>query len=59
MLLREVIGKWVSGLVFGLGYFWAIWDKDGQTWHDKIAGTVVVKRPPAGREFTPMGAPQV
>ncbi len=43
MLLRETIGKFVSGLVFGLGYFWAIWDKDGQAWHDKIAGTVVVK----------------
>ncbi len=43
MLLRETIGKGVSGLVFGLGYFWAIWDKDGQAWHDKIAGTVVVK----------------
>jgi uncharacterized RDD family membrane protein YckC len=27
----------------GLGYFWAIWDKDNQAWHDKIAGTVVVK----------------
>lgn len=43
MILREIIGKFVSGLVFGLGYFWAIWDKDGQAWHDKIAGTVVVK----------------
>lgn len=43
MILRETIGKFVSGLVFGLGYFWAIWDKDGQAWHDKIAGTVVVK----------------
>ena len=44
MILRELIGKFVSSLVFGLGYFWAIWDKDNQTWHDKIAGTVVVKR---------------
>lgn len=44
MLLRDVFGKWVSGLAFGLGYFWAIWDKDGQAWHDKIAGTLVVKR---------------
>ncbi|BBO18847.1 conserved hypothetical protein [Candidatus Brocadia pituitae] len=43
MILRETIGKFVSGLVFSLGYFWAIWDKDGQAWHDKIAGTVVVK----------------
>lgn len=45
MILREFIGKFVSALVFGLGFFWAIWDKDGQAWHDKIAGTVVVKIP--------------
>jgi uncharacterized RDD family membrane protein YckC len=44
MFVREVFGKFVSGLVFGLGYFWAIWDRDGQAWHDKIAGTVVVRR---------------
>ena len=44
MLLRELFGRFVSGLFLGLGYFWAIWDKDGQTWHDKIAGTVVVRR---------------
>lgn len=41
--LREAVGKFVSSLVFGLGYFWAIWDPKKQTWHDKIAGTVVVK----------------
>lgn len=44
MLLRETIGKFISGLFLGLGYFWAIWDKDNQAWHDKIAGTVVVRR---------------
>lgn len=44
MILRETIGKFLSGLVLGLGYFWAIWDKDSQAWHDKIAGTVVIKR---------------
>ena len=41
--LREVVGKFISTLVFGLGFFWMIWDKDKQTWHDKIAGTVVIK----------------
>lgn len=46
MLAREVFGKVVSGLFFGVGYFWAIWDPNGQAWHDKIAGTVVVVRPP-------------
>ncbi len=42
MALREVIGKFVSGIVIYLGYFWIIWDKDQQGWHDKIAGTFVV-----------------
>lgn len=44
MVLREIVGKFVSGLFFGVGYLWAIWDKDSQAWHDKIAGTVVVRR---------------
>lgn len=26
-----------------LDHLWAIWDKDKQTWHDKAAGTVVVR----------------
>jgi uncharacterized RDD family membrane protein YckC len=43
MLVRETIGKFLSGFFFSLGFFWAIWDKDHQAWHDKIAGTVVVK----------------
>ena len=42
-LLREMVGKWISGLVFDIGYFWALWDSKHQTWHDKIANTVVVK----------------
>lgn len=46
MLLRETLGKFVSSLFLGLGMFWAIWDKDRQTWHDKIAGTVVIRRAP-------------
>ena len=28
-----------------LGFLWAAWDTEKQTWHDKIAGTVVVKMP--------------
>ena len=43
MLLRETLGKFVSGLFLGLGYFFAIFDRDSQAWHDKIAGTVVLK----------------
>jgi uncharacterized RDD family membrane protein YckC len=44
MLLREWIGRWLSGLVFGLGYLWILWDKDRQAWHDKLASTYVVER---------------
>ncbi len=25
-----------------LGYMWAAWDPDGETWHDKLAGTAVI-----------------
>ncbi len=37
------IGYFVSSIVFCLGYFWIIWDDRKQGWHDKIAGTYVVK----------------
>jgi uncharacterized RDD family membrane protein YckC len=43
MFLREIVGRFISGLFFGVGYFWAIFDKNAQAWHDKIAGTVVIK----------------
>jgi len=42
------IGALVSSVVFGLGYLWMIWDKRKQTWHDKFAGSVVVKVPRPG-----------
>lgn len=32
----------VSVAPFGLGFFWVIWDKRAQSFHDKIARTVVV-----------------
>jgi uncharacterized RDD family membrane protein YckC len=28
--------------VLYLGYFWMLWDREAQTWHDKLASTVVV-----------------
>jgi uncharacterized RDD family membrane protein YckC len=31
--------------VLFLGFFWIIWDAEKQGWHDKIAGTVVVRLP--------------
>ncbi len=29
----------------GLGFLWCLWDLEKQTWHDKVAGTVVVRVP--------------
>jgi len=37
------ISKILSGLALGLGYFWAIWDPETQTWHDKLADTYVIE----------------
>jgi len=34
-----------SAVVLFLGFFWIAWDNDKQGWHDKIAGTVVVRLP--------------
>jgi uncharacterized RDD family membrane protein YckC len=45
MFVREIIGRFISGLFLGIGYYWAIFDKNAQAWHDKIAGTVVLKVP--------------
>jgi uncharacterized RDD family membrane protein YckC len=36
-----------SVLVLFLGFFWIGWDRQKQGWHDKIAGTVVVRLPKA------------
>ncbi len=34
-----------SVVVFFLGFLWIAWDKDKQGWHDKIAGTQVIRLP--------------
>ena len=35
----------LSAFVLFLGFFWIGWDRDKQGWHDKIAGTIVVRLP--------------
>lgn len=35
----------VSLIPFGLGFLWQLWDKDGLTWHDRIAGTRMLYYP--------------
>ena len=36
------IAQILSTVVLLLGYLWMLWDREKQTWHDKIAGSVVV-----------------
>lgn len=36
------LAAWPSILFFGIGIFWALFDKDGQFLHDRIAGTQIV-----------------
>lgn len=36
------IGGYLSWIVFGLGFFWMLWDREKQCWHDKFASDVVV-----------------
>ncbi|HTE59475.1 MAG TPA: RDD family protein [Solirubrobacteraceae bacterium] len=40
--LLRTVARYLSGIILLLGYLWMLWDPEKQTWHDKIAGTVVV-----------------
>ncbi|HEY9555264.1 MAG TPA: RDD family protein [Acidimicrobiales bacterium] len=40
---RYLFSSFISGNVLFLGYLWALWDPRHQTWHDKVATSVVVK----------------
>ncbi|MDP7593357.1 MAG: RDD family protein [Litorilituus sp.] len=37
------LGYYVSLIPLGLGFFWVAWDSKKQGWHDKMAGTVVIR----------------
>jgi uncharacterized RDD family membrane protein YckC len=41
--ILRLLGYWVSGFVFYLGYIWIFIDKRKRGWHDLIAGTIVVE----------------
>lgn len=49
VVIRETIGKLVSGLILCIGFLWVIWDKDKQGLHDKIAGTYVYQTAPVSQ----------
>jgi uncharacterized RDD family membrane protein YckC len=40
--LIRYLGRIVSLIPLYLGYLWMLWDTEKQTWHDKMAGAVVV-----------------
>ena len=40
---RTAFAWFISGQVCYLGYLWMLWDSQNQTWHDKVASTVVVR----------------
>jgi len=44
VLLREWTGKFLSFIFFFLGFAWLIFDRRKQSWHDKLARTLVVKK---------------
>jgi uncharacterized RDD family membrane protein YckC len=43
--LVRSLSSFFSAFALFLGFFWAGWDRERQAWHDKIAGTVVVRAP--------------
>jgi len=45
MALVRGLGAFLSFIVFGLGFIWVAFDPDNQSWHDKIAGTTIVRVP--------------
>jgi uncharacterized RDD family membrane protein YckC len=51
--LLRYLGYFVSTLAFGLGFIWVGLDRRKQGWHDKIAGTVVVR--PKRIDVDPLG----
>jgi uncharacterized RDD family membrane protein YckC len=41
----RALGCFLSTLILFLGFIWIAFDPNRQAWHDKIAGTVVVRSP--------------
>ena len=46
-LLTRYVGYILSAIPLCLGYLWMLWDSRRQTWHDKMASTLVVRLPPS------------
>ncbi len=48
--LGRYLAYFISGLPLGLGLLWVAFDRKKQGWHDKLAGTVVVRSGRSGRK---------
>jgi uncharacterized RDD family membrane protein YckC len=48
------LGYIVATLPFGLGLLWVAFDRKKQGWHDKMAGTVVVRQRREGEKSEPV-----
>ncbi|HKF96156.1 MAG TPA: RDD family protein, partial [Gammaproteobacteria bacterium] len=42
-LIGRYLAYYVSSIPLGLGFLWVAFDRKKQGWHDKLAGTVVVR----------------
>lgn len=40
---RTLFEMFISGYILYLGFLWMLWDDKNQTWHDKVASTLVVR----------------
>lgn len=49
LMMREIVGKFLSRFFGDLGFLWSLFDEKRQAWHDKLAHTVVIDT----REITP------
>jgi uncharacterized RDD family membrane protein YckC len=43
IVLRHLVGYPLSLVCLGLGFFWMIFDAQQRGWHDRLAGTLVIK----------------
>jgi uncharacterized RDD family membrane protein YckC len=41
--IGRFFGQYISTWIFYLGYLWMLWDKDKQTWHDKMVNSIVIR----------------
>lgn len=54
IIVRETIGRILSGIIF-LGYIWIFFNREKRSFHDIIAGTVVLRDTPARKSEKILG----